>query len=62
MFTGLVENVYEAFNLDVWAPKYGIDVISSSEKESEHKFVAAVLYNIATACVLAGPSLRVVVV
>lgn len=52
---------YEAFNLDVWALKNGIDAISSSEVEASEKFAAAVLYNLATACVLAGPSLRVVV-
>lgn len=52
---------YEAFNLDVWALKNGIDAISSLENEASEKFAAAVLYNLATACVLAGPSLRVVV-
>lgn len=53
---------YEAFNLDVWALKNGIDAISSSEEEAAQKFAAAVLYNVATAAVLAGPSLRVRVV
>lgn len=52
---------YQAFNLDVWALKNGIDAIATSENEAQEKFSAAVIYNIATACVLAGPSLRVVV-
>ncbi len=53
---------YQAFNLDVWALNNGIKEVSASETEAAEKFAAAVLYNIATACVLAGPSLRVKVV
>lgn len=52
---------YQAFNLDTWALKNGIEAISTVEQEKQEKFVASVLYNIATAAVLAGPSLRVVV-
>lgn len=52
---------YQAFNLDVWALKNGINAISISEAEANEKFTASILYNLATACVLAGPSLRVVV-
>lgn len=55
-------NDYQAFNLDFWALKNGIKAISVNESEANEKLAAAVLYNIATACVLAGPSLRVVVV
>lgn len=52
---------YEAFNLDVWALDNGIKAIATSETEANEKLAASVLYNIATACVLAGPSLRLVV-
>lgn len=54
---------YQAFNLDVWALKSGVEAIATNpEEEFPEKFAAAVVYNIATACVLAGPSLRVRVV
>ncbi|MCA9301233.1 hypothetical protein KDA08_03720 [Candidatus Saccharibacteria bacterium] len=52
---------YQAFNLDVWALENGIKAIESNEDLVNEKFVAGVFYNIATAAVLAGPSLRVVV-
>lgn len=50
---------YQVFNLDTWALRNGIDAVSHTASEVEQKFVAAMLYNIATAAVLAGPSLRV---
>lgn len=52
---------YEAFNLDIWALQNGINAIATSESEASEKLAASVLYNLATACVLAGPSLRVLV-
>lgn len=52
---------YQAFNLDVWALENGVRAIASTEQEFQEKFAAAVLYNIATASVLTGPSMRLVV-
>lgn len=51
----------QTFNLDVEGLKNGAMEISNSKDEAEAKFIAALYYNVATAAVLAGPSLRVVV-
>jgi len=52
---------YQAFNVDVPSIEFGVDQISQSVEEKHEKLVAALIYNLATASVLAGPSLRVVV-
>lgn len=51
----------QAFNLDIHGLENGVEVISIDTEEAQEKFVAALYYNVATASVLAGPSLRVVV-
>ena len=53
---------YQAFNADIWAFEKSAKVISTTSREQQQKFAAMVYYNLATAHVLAGPSLRVVVV
>lgn len=52
---------YQAFNLDVPALEDGAGLLSIPPKEARAQFIAALYYNVATAAVLAGPSLRVVV-
>lgn len=52
----------QAFNVDVWAIENGVRTVTDSNHAFTEKTASAILYNIATACVLAGPSLRVVVV
>jgi hypothetical protein len=54
---------YQAFNVDVWALAAGARVItpSGNEREQLQKIIAMVYYNLATACVLCGPTMRVVV-
>lgn len=51
---------YEAFNVDVWAFHNAAPVIESSV-DAESKFVAMLYYNLATAHVLCGPEMRVVI-
>lgn len=50
-----------AFNADVWSFKHAADATSLSEEESSQKQTGMAYFNIATACVLGGPKLRVVV-
>lgn len=52
---------YEAFNVDVAALKKSAEAMSLTPEEAQQKFVAMLYYNVATAAVLAGPSLRIVV-
>lgn len=55
---------YEAFNVDVWAFEHGANFISTSSDlihETRQKVIAMAYYNIATALVLCGPKMRVVV-
>lgn len=54
---------YEAFNVDVWAFAKSAAFISPGNNESEinARQVAMAYYNVATALVLCGPSMRVVV-
>jgi Cadmium carbonic anhydrase repeat len=54
-------DLYQAFDVDVAALKKSCELISLSESEAHDKFMAALYYNLATAAVLAGPSLPVVV-
>ena len=51
---------YQAFNVDVWAFPKSAKVISTDERDQQQKLAALVYYNLATALVLVGPSLRVV--
>lgn len=51
----------QAFNIDVPAIMFAADKLSLNPEEAHNKFVAALVYNLATASVLAGPSLRVLV-
>lgn len=51
----------EVFELDLPNLKSGVEAISLSNEEADRKFIAALYYNVATASVLAGPSLRVIV-
>jgi len=53
---------YQAFNVDVWSFEAGARAISeetASEDEIRQKCIAMLYYNLAAACVLAGPNLRV---
>lgn len=52
---------YEAFNVDAWSFAEAARATSLSPQEAEQKVVAMVYYNLATAHVLGGKSLRVVV-
>lgn len=52
---------YEAFNLDVPALETAVSVLSLTKAEADAKLLAMLYYNVATAGVLAGPSLRFVV-
>ena len=51
----------QAFNLDIWALKNGVNRISLNQAEADIKMLAAVYYNLATLYTLAGPSLRVAI-
>jgi len=53
---------YQAFNVDAWAFEAAARAISGDdEAEVAQKVVALLYYNLATALVLSGPSMRVVV-
>lgn len=53
---------HQVFNVDVWALENSARLLSTDETEVNELFVAMIYYNIATACVLGGKSMRVVVV
>lgn len=53
---------YQAFNVDVWAFPGSAAKLASDQTDKARKVVAMVYYNLATAHVLVGPALRVVVV
>lgn len=53
-------DAYQVFNVDVWALLNGCTDTSLSPEEANERLVAALYYNVATAAVLAGRSLRVV--
>jgi hypothetical protein len=52
---------YQAFNVDAWAFLEAAKATSLSVEEAEQKVVAMVYYNLATAGVLCGKTMRVVV-
>ena len=51
---------YQVFNVDVWSLKKAAETLSSSTEEADDKFAAMVMYQVATALQLCGPSMRVV--
>ena len=52
---------YESFNIDLWSFDNAAHTISETEDEARAKLVAMVYYNLATAMVLCGPSMRVLI-
>jgi hypothetical protein len=52
---------YQAFNVDTWSFEEAARQISFSEEEILQKMAAMVYYNLATAYVLCGPDMRVMV-
>lgn len=52
---------YEAFNIDVWAFDEAATLMSESPEEVNAKTFAMTLYNLATAHVLCGKNMRVIV-
>lgn len=52
---------YQSFNVDVWSFAEAADEISLTEEEIEQKVAAMAYYNLATAGVLCGKNMRVVV-
>jgi hypothetical protein len=52
---------YEAFNVDVWSFREAAQITSETEEEVEAKIFAMTMYNLATAHVLCGKNMRVVV-
>lgn len=52
---------YQVFNVDVWALKAAAETLSYSADEARAKFAAMVMYQVATALQLCGPSMRVIV-
>lgn len=52
---------FQIFNVDVWALKKAAETLSYSKEEASEKFAAMVIYQVATALQLCGPSMRVIV-
>ena len=53
---------YQAFNVDAWSFRRAAEAMAESEDEIRQKVIAMTYYNVATALVLCGPQMRVVVV
>ena len=53
---------YQAFNVDTWAFAASAKAIANDDTDAYQKLIAMLYYNLATAHVLVGPTLRVVVV
>lgn len=53
---------YEAFNVDVWAFKNAAELLTGNAEQQQELAAAMVYYNLATAHVLCGANMRVVVV
>lgn len=51
---------YQVFNVDVWALRKAADTLSYTSEEADNKFAAMVIYQVATALQLCGPSMRVI--
>lgn len=54
-------NDYQAFNVDAWSFAEAAEAVSLSEEEANQKVVAMAYYNLATAGVLCGKGMRVVI-
>ncbi len=52
---------FQVFNVDLWAVKNAAEAMSTTPEEAEDKFAAMVVYQLATALELCGPSMRAVV-
>lgn len=52
---------YEAFNIDEWAFENGAKLMARTDADTHQKRIAMAYYNFATAGVLCGPDMRVVV-
>lgn len=55
-------NEYQAFNIDAWSFQKAAEETSDSVEEAHQKVIAMTYYNIATALVLCGPAMRIVIV
>jgi hypothetical protein len=53
---------YQAFNVDAWSFQAAAEATSNNEEEARQKVIAMTYYNLATALVLCGPQMRVVIV
>lgn len=53
---------YQAFEVDAWAFVESTAVISKTPEDAAKKAIAMVYYNLATAYVLCGPSMRVITI
>lgn len=52
---------YQSFNVDVWAFQHAAELLSDDTATQHELAVAMVYYNLATAHVLGGPALRIIV-
>lgn len=52
---------YQIFNVDVWALQGAAETLAVSEDTVDSKFAAMVVYQVATALQLCGPSMKVIV-
>lgn len=53
---------YQSFNIDGWSFQKAAEATSENIQEAQRKVIAMTYYNVATALVLCGPNMRVVVV
>ena len=53
---------YQVFNVDAWAFQAAAEATSESAEEAMQKVIAMTYYNLATALVLCGPNMRIVIV
>ena len=54
-------NDYQVFNIDAPTISNGVRVTSMSEAQANDKMIAALYYNVATAAVIVGPSMPIIV-
>lgn len=53
---------YQAFNVDAWSFQHAAEATSETADEVRKKVIAMTYYNVATALVLCGPEMRIVLV
>lgn len=58
--TKAYDDDYQVFNVDVWAIENAAETLSYSADEKTKKFVAMIIYQVATAMQLCGPSMRII--